>query len=101
MRGKLDPIVEGAARDAEAVHEAAQAEERYVADAARLAHEMPGVFFGFCRLLREAVRRFNQAAMPSGRLWWRESAALTSGRLTPNTELHCAFGRQDSEIQLA
>src|SRR5258707_14088728 len=101
MPEKRESLEEVARREANRERELAEAREEYAKSGERLAKEMPPLFFEFCGILREAVRRFNSAADPQKRLTWRESAALAAREANLNADFNCSFGRATDEVTVA
>jgi hypothetical protein len=101
MAEKRESLEEVARREANRERELAEAREEFLKSGERLAKEMPPLFFEFCGILREAVRRFNSAADPQKRLTWRESAALAAREANLNADFNCSFGRGTDEATLA
>ena len=101
MAEKRESLEEVARREANHERELAEAREEFAKSGERLAKEMPPVFFEFCGMVREAVRRFNSAADPQKRLTWRESAALAARDSNLNADFNCTFGRGTDEITVA
>ena len=101
MAEKRETIEELAQKEAAYEKEMAQARELSLQNASKLVQEVPGKFFEFCGMLREAVRRFNQAADPQRRMTWRESAALAARDANLNGDFNCEFGRDGLSITVA
>jgi hypothetical protein len=101
MAEKRETLEEVARREADHERELAEAREEFLKSGERLAKEMPPLFFEFCGIVREAVRRFNSAADPQKRLTWRESAALAARDANLNADFNCTFGRATDEVTVA
>lgn len=101
MAEKRETLEDVARQEADHERELADARAEFAKSGAQLAKEMPGIFFEFCGIVREAVRRFNTAADPQKRLTWRESAALAARDANLNADFNCAFGRLTDEVTVA
>ncbi len=101
MAEKRESIEELGKREAEYERELGQMRETQLANAGKLADEVPGKFFELCGMVREAVRRFNQATDQNRRLTWRESPALAARDKNLNGDFNCEFGREGMSIVLA
>ena len=100
MAGKSQEasLEEIARREAEAEKERQARVEDYMKGAADLAKEVPERFFKLTTELRDAVRRFNEAADPQKRLTWRESAALAARDGNLSGDFSCGFSRAGVDV---
>jgi hypothetical protein len=98
---KRETLEEVARREGDAAKETARAEAERRESAERLAKEMPARFFQLAAELREAVRRFNVASEPGGRLIWRESPSLATRDLGSQSDLSLSFGRAQVTVELS
>jgi hypothetical protein len=72
--------------------------EEHAKGAHDLAKEVPERFFKLTGELRDAVRRFNEAADPQKRLTWRESAALAARDGNLSGDFSCGFSRNAVDV---
>jgi hypothetical protein len=77
-----------------------EAREAYLRNAQRLAEDMPGHFFAFAGMLRDAVKRFNDNCDPQKRITWRESASLASRDPNPNADFNLSFSRNKNKVNV-
>jgi hypothetical protein len=101
MAEKRETVEELAQKEAQYERDLAQMRETSLQNSHKLGQEVPKTFFEFCGLLRETVRRFNQAADPSRRMVWRESAALAARDANLNGDFNCEFGRDELSVVVA
>jgi hypothetical protein len=101
MAEKRETIEELAKRESEYDKEQARAREISLQNSGKLVQEVPGKFFEFCGMLREAVRRFNTAADPQRRMTWRESTALAARDPNLNADFNCELSRGELSVTVA
>lgn len=101
MGEKRETLEQLARREADAEREREARRQQLLANAERLAKEVPQRFFQLVDELRAALERFNGAADPSRRISWRESAALAARDTSNlNADFNCALERPGAEVVL-
>lgn len=83
-----EPLEQVARRLSDEARARSTTEQEQLVRATRSAAEIPRAFFMLADRIRDAVRRFNAASDPQGRLLYSESAALATRELHPNGEFH-------------
>jgi hypothetical protein len=98
---KRETLEEIAQREAEAERRAADARAMHLANAERIAKEVPERFLQLAKDVREHVARFNAVADPQKRLTWEESTALAARDPNLNADFHLTFGRPGADCTMA
>jgi hypothetical protein len=100
MPEKRETLEELARREADGEREREEARALRRQSSERLAKEVPARFFQLAKELREAVARFNAAALPEKRLTFHESTALAAHDPNLNADFNCALSRAGVEVTL-
>lgn len=101
MPEKRETLEEVARREADAERERDEARANFVAAREQLSQEVPERFFTLAAELREAVRRFNSAAVDDKKLTWSESSALAARDKNLQADFSLEFGRKGANVQVA
>jgi hypothetical protein len=101
MPEKRETLEEFAKREADAERERDEARANFVASRELLSKEVPERFFTLAMELRDAVRRFNSAALDEKKLTWSESSALAARDPNLQADFSLEFGRKGANVQVA